>query len=348
LSPRGVQVVRNPDAVPGPATDPRGLGAICAQCHSAPSPRFPDGSAARNSSEALAMAAGACASAIRCVDCHDPHVRGPDPGSGDRADHLAACVGCHRELAPPPAQAAHAGHAPGDATCLDCHLPRLVQGLTTYVRSHRISSPTDPRMLAVGAPNACNLCHLDRSIAWTAAALAALGQGDRRPAPDWAAAYGGDLDYAVGLAWLRHPEDYVRMTAAAAFARAGDPAALPALVAGLDDVRANTRMWMVFAIEALVGRRLTRAEYDPLAPPALRARQASRPGPRGGPPPRRVPRRSGDDGSRAPRRAERKAQRRRATLRNSRSCNAAHGDASAAWRFRSPGRSTTGSARRAR
>jgi hypothetical protein len=272
--PRGVQVVRNPDAVPGPATDPRGLGAICAQCHSAPSPRFPDGSAARNSSEALAMAAGACASAIRCVDCHDPHVRGPDPGSGDRADHLAVCVGCHRELAPPPAQAAHSGHAPGDATCLDCHLPRLVQGLTTYVRSHRISSPTDPRMLAVGAPNACNLCHLDRSIAWTTAALARWGKAIA-PAPDWAAAYGGDLDYAVGLAWLRHPQDYVRMTAAAAFARAGDPAALPALVAGLDDVRANTRMWMVFAIEALVGRRLTRAEYDPLAPPALRARQAA-------------------------------------------------------------------------
>jgi HEAT repeat protein len=129
-------------------------------------------------------------------------------------------------------------------------------------------------MLAVGAPNACNLCHLDRSIAWTAAALTRWGKAIA-PAPDWAAAYGGDLDYAVGLAWLLHPQDYVRMTAAAAFARAGDPAALPALVAGLDDARANTRMWMVFAIEALVGRRLTRAEYDPLAPPALRARQAA-------------------------------------------------------------------------
>lgn len=276
FAPRGPRIVRLPDAPTGDdRADPDVLGPICAQCHSTPSPRFPDGSVARNSAESLAMAAGACATAIRCVDCHDPHQRGPTPGGPDRAEHVAACLGCHPALATPAAQAAHGHHAPADATCLDCHLPRLVQGIGTYVRSHRISSPTDARMLAAGAPNACNLCHLDRSIAWTAARLTAWGY-PVTPQASWAAAYGGDLEFAVGLAWLSHPQPYVRMTAAAAFARAGDRAALPALVARLDDPRANTRMWMLFAVERLLGSRLDAGRYDPLAPPAVRARQVAR------------------------------------------------------------------------
>jgi hypothetical protein len=34
-------------------------------------------------------------------------------------------------------------------------------------------------------------------------------------------------------------------------------------------------MWMLFAVERLLGRRLTRDEYDPQAAPADRARQAA-------------------------------------------------------------------------
>ncbi|MEZ4399418.1 MAG: hypothetical protein R3B06_05345 [Kofleriaceae bacterium] len=271
--PTGAAVVRLADA---PTTsdrhDPRVLGAVCGQCHATPSPRFPDGSAARNSSEALAMAAGACASAIRCVDCHDPHERGPAPGGPDRPAHLAACTACHPALAAPAAAAAHSHHPAGVTTCLDCHMPRLVQGIGTYVRSHRISTPADASMLASGAPNACNLCHLDRSIRWTTDALAAWGVRVA-PTPAWRPAYGGDLAFAVGPAWLASPQPFVRMTAAAAYARRGWLADLPRLVAVLDDPRANTRMWMVLALEAMLGRRLTPAQYDPLAPPAERARR---------------------------------------------------------------------------
>lgn len=274
FAPRGPAVIAADGGAlpPSDRDDPRTIGAICAQCHSTPSPRFPDGSAARNSSESLAMASGACATAIRCVDCHDPHSRGADSGAPDQPAHLAACVRCHAELATPAAARAHARHDPDVVSCLDCHLPRIVQGLGTYVRSHRVSSPTDPAMLSTGAPNACNLCHLDRSIAWTARALTAWG-ATVTPLPTWRAAYGGDLDYAVGPAWLTHREPYVRMTAAHAYARAGDRGALPRLVEATDDAQANTRMWIVLAIEALAGRRLRVDEYDPLAAPAVRARQ---------------------------------------------------------------------------
>lgn len=262
FAPAGAPVARRADAPPPRERD---TNLVCAQCHAAPTPRYPDGSAARNSSEALDLAAGACASALRCVDCHDPHQRGPEPGGADRPAHVAACVRCHADL-----PADHAHH--DGVTCLDCHLPRIVQGIGAVVRSHRVSSPGDPAMLAAGAPNACNLCHLDRSIRWTVAELARWGVV-RTAEPAWRTAYGGDLDYAVGPAWLASREPYVRLVAAAAYARAGDRDALPLLAAGLDDPVANTRMWILFAVEDLLGRRLRRDEYDPLAAPALRARQ---------------------------------------------------------------------------
>src|SRR5439155_673042 len=139
------------------------VNAVCAQCHSGPSPRLPDGTALRNSSEAIDLAASPC-HGIKCTDCHDPHRA---DARSDEARAVAACVGCHRAQA----DAAHAGREHAGTTCLDCHMPKLVMGIDRFVRTHRISSPSDPAQLA--ATNACNLCHLDRSIACTIAALRA-------------------------------------------------------------------------------------------------------------------------------------------------------------------------------
>ncbi len=294
FTPVSPRLTRTADAPPIDAgrKDPRVINTICAQCHSTPSPRYPDGAAARNSTEALDMAAGACASAIRCTDCHDPHQRGPDPiaaaaphaatphaASASRptsldAGAVEACTGCHPALAGDTAARAHSRHEPADASCLDCHMPRLVEGIGTVVRSHRISSPTSPAMLGAAAPNACNLCHLDRSIRWTVDELARGWGVTLAPDAAWLRAY-GDLDHPVGTVWLTGRHAAVRLAAAAAFARAGDRAALPSLVALLDAPVAHDRMWTLLAIERLLGRRLTRDEYDPLAPPAQRARQAA-------------------------------------------------------------------------
>jgi len=249
------------------------VNGICAQCHSTPAPRFPDGGASRNSSEALDLAEAACAPAIKCTDCHDPHVAGPGPRAPDAPRHLRACTGCHRALASPAAARAHGRHRDGAASCLDCHMPRIVQGVSDLVRTHRISSPTDPAMLAAAAPNACNLCHLDRSIAWTLDALA-TGWGRRlEPDASWRRAY-GDLDAPVGLVWLGSGRRGARLAAAAAYARSPlGRGALPALAAILDAPVAYDRMWILFAIEDVLGRKLTADEYDPTAPPAVRAAQ---------------------------------------------------------------------------
>jgi hypothetical protein len=224
-----------PDApdLSGGRDDPFVVNAICAQCHSTPADRWPDGGVTRNSSEAFDLAAGACASAIACTDCHDPH--GAPPRD--------ACAGCHADLAPD-----HARHPAGVASCLDCHMPRMVQGIGAVVRRHRISSPTDEAMLAAAAPNACNLCHLDRSIRWTLDAIDA-GWGRRIAPGDWA---WPDLDAPAGEVWLDGDHRATRIAAAAAYARSPlGPAALPRLRARLDDPIAYDRMWIRFAVEEI-------------------------------------------------------------------------------------------------
>jgi hypothetical protein len=48
-------------------------------------------------------------------------------------------------------------------------MPKTSYALRTATRSHRVDVP-DSR-LGSGRPNACNICHLDRSLAWTARTL---------------------------------------------------------------------------------------------------------------------------------------------------------------------------------
>jgi hypothetical protein len=47
-------------------------------------------------------------------------------------------------------------------------MPYTSYGLLKALRSHQISNPTVAATLQTGRPNACNLCHLDKTLAWTA------------------------------------------------------------------------------------------------------------------------------------------------------------------------------------
>jgi predicted CXXCH cytochrome family protein len=269
-------VARAEMPVPAPTTfaaeraDPAIANRVCAQCHSGPSPRFPDGAATRNSSEALDLEASACRA--RCVDCHDPHLA----TARDVTERsLAACTGCHAAYAVPSDAALHAGHPTTAASCLDCHMPPVVLGIDRHVRTHRISSPSHRRMLAAGAPNACNLCHLDRSPRWAAAELVAGFESRLDPrALD---------DRPAGELWLTSDQPALRLIAAAAYARQPELGrldhvlgALPAIARLADDPLPHVRVWAVFALEDLLGRRLDDAELDPRLPAAERRRQLAR------------------------------------------------------------------------
>jgi hypothetical protein len=152
-------------------------------------------------------------------------------------------------------------------------MPRVTQGLEAVVRTHRISSPTDARMLAAGAWNACNVCHLDRSIAWT---LSELERGWRKKIeaePAWASAYGG-LDRPVGQAWLAGKDPSMRLVAAQAYAASPlGRDALPLLTRALDDPIAVNRVFGTFAVERVRGRALAPEEFDVLDGPENRRRK---------------------------------------------------------------------------
>jgi hypothetical protein len=82
-------------------------------------------------------------------------------------DGNKACVQCHTPLRTN--LTAHTKHAAGSAgsSCYNCHMPFTTYGLLKTIRSHQISNPSVAESLQTGRPNACNLCHVNRTLGWT-------------------------------------------------------------------------------------------------------------------------------------------------------------------------------------
>jgi hypothetical protein len=116
-----------------------------------------------------------------CLSCHDLHPDKTDEkslaswakdhqmGSGMNTDQ--ACLQCHEAFADNiPEHTRHASYSSG-SRCYNCHMPHSSYGLMRAIRSHQITSPTVRESIDHGRPNACNLCHLDETLAWTAGKL---------------------------------------------------------------------------------------------------------------------------------------------------------------------------------
>jgi cytochrome c552 len=112
---------------------------------------------------------------MTCFSCHTMHET-----SGDRRplaewadDQLSpralgdeACLPCHTSYRAN--ASSHTRHRPGStgSSCYNCHMPYTTYGLLKTIRSHQISSPSIKASVETGRPNACNLCHLDKTLAW--------------------------------------------------------------------------------------------------------------------------------------------------------------------------------------
>jgi hypothetical protein len=119
---------------------------------------------------------------LTCNHCHAMHEGDPrgqlKPGHEDDR----ACATCHERARYE--TVAHTGHdsrGPG-GSCVACHMPRIVYGVLDLHRSHRIESPDPRRDGEAGRPHACTLCHLDRSLEWSATEMSRLW-GRRFQAP---------------------------------------------------------------------------------------------------------------------------------------------------------------------
>ncbi|HVA44976.1 MAG TPA: cytochrome c3 family protein [Pirellulales bacterium] len=108
---------------------------------------------------------------MTCLDCHSMHDSGPNDQLGAGMDGNEACYRCHSSYRQQiETHSHHLANSTG-SLCYNCHMPHTTYTLLKGIRSHQISSPNMAAALATGRPNACNLCHLDQTLAWSAETL---------------------------------------------------------------------------------------------------------------------------------------------------------------------------------
>jgi predicted CXXCH cytochrome family protein len=252
----------------------------CGRCHTGRRPQFAAGMSTWNSVEYADAMRGSCYSQLRCIDCHNPHRATGPRWSASPEQEYAVCLKCHEQFKPAAARQAHTHH-PADSTgarCLNCHMPRINEGVQDVVRTHMIYSPTRAEMIEANHPNACNLCHTDRPIDWTLDYLKEWYHAGYDGAKI-AATY-PERSAPAARGWLHSPNPSVRLVAADALTRARDFQALPQLLDALDDSYLLNRQFALKGLREMLGPELGETDYrfymtpeerrQPLA--ALRAR----------------------------------------------------------------------------
>ncbi|MBM3840711.1 MAG: hypothetical protein FJ398_22665 [Verrucomicrobia bacterium] len=174
---------------------------------------WPDGMVRVSGREYNGLIESPCYKSARfsCLSCHSLHESDPDDQLARNRTGNRACTQCHDRFSDDAQLSAHTRHRLGSSgsECYNCHMPHTTYGVLKAIRSHQISSPRMTDELATGRPNACNLCHLDKTLAWTAERLA---DWYRQPAPQLPAnstnvahalrlALSGDAGQRALIAW---------------------------------------------------------------------------------------------------------------------------------------------------
>lgn len=225
--------------------------AACARCHVGNRPVYAAGMATWNSVELTDAMRGGCYSQLSCAHCHDPHKPIGKKWTKMPEEDDASCLSCHDKFESAEIRLSHTHHAPGSSgdRCMNCHMPKINEGMQDVVRTHMIYSPTQADMLAANHPNACNLCHLDKSIGWTVGHLqqwyGTLANGaailQQLPSPTESA----------GKAWIQGAHEATRLVAAEAAVVNGAKWLLPDVVGMLDDPYLLNRQFAQKSVEGL-------------------------------------------------------------------------------------------------
>ncbi len=234
---------------------------VCGRCHQGERPYFEAGMGTWNSTEFSDAQRGSCYSELTCVHCHDPH-----KGIGKRwaktpAQDDASCLSCHSKFDDADTRLEHTHHPAGSSgdRCMNCHMPKINEGMQDAVRTHMIFSPTHRGMLEAAQPNACNLCHRDKPIDWTAKHLGEwYGQNFDQASID---EHYKPRNEAVGRIWLKHEHESVRLLAVDAYAKARDRSTLSDMIEVLDDPYLLNRQFTQKGLEDMLGIRLDEMGY---------------------------------------------------------------------------------------
>lgn len=207
---------------------------------------------------------------MTCLTCHSMHGADPDQQLKPLARGNDVCLDCHASIGQQLAEHTHHRPDSSGSQCQNCHMPHTSFALMRATRSHRIDNPSVERSSHTGRPLACNLCHLDQTLAWSAEYLR---QWYDQPVPSLTE---DETRIAASLLWLLRGDAAQRVVTAWHFGwdearRASQPGDWPTphLAALLEDPYALVRF--------VAGKSLERqSDYsagaiDYLAPAAARA-----------------------------------------------------------------------------
>jgi predicted CXXCH cytochrome family protein len=213
---------------------------------------------------------------MTCLSCHQMHGSDPDAQLKPGMEGDDACLQCHEDasgvsLLTELEQHTHHPAASEGSRCQNCHMPYTTYGLLQAIRAHRVDSPNPLRTMTTGRPDACTLCHLDKSLAWAEGALARQqGRPRRNVLPPYDLVpmsvvhlTRGDAVQRAITAW------HLRLSSAREVS--GDLiATVPVLLPLLEDDYAAVRYLAGEALRSLPG--FEALDYDFTASPAERAR----------------------------------------------------------------------------
>ncbi len=167
---------------------------------------WPDGESRTTGREFNGLSESACFTkgTLSCISCHQLHQRDTEREPEEWADDQlkfgyrnsnTVCLKCHD--AEDYEQTRHTHHAASStgSLCYNCHMPHTTYGLLGAIRAHKITSPSVKVNLETKRPNACNLCHLDKTLQWTAMKL---NEWYEHPVP---AIDEDDRNIATGVLW---------------------------------------------------------------------------------------------------------------------------------------------------
>jgi hypothetical protein len=219
---------------------------------------------------------------LTCLSCHSMHagdLRGQIEPAMRTND---ACAPCHQELMAD--VKAHTRHEPegSGSLCYECHMPRMVYGVLEIHRSHLIENPDPAADAEAARPNACTLCHLDRSAVWAAEKSREWWGSDAYRIPE-RSGDGAPVELADTAAALLAGDPVQRAVAARLAGRgdaplkAGERAFLvPLLLQGLQDRYPTIRWFSQLSLRSLLadvavpGMTAALERFDYLAPPPQR------------------------------------------------------------------------------
>ncbi|MGH9734782.1 MAG: tetratricopeptide repeat protein [Candidatus Acidiferrales bacterium] len=200
-----------------------------------------------------------------CLTCHTHShdvdiARNPQLGPTNNA----LCAGCHTAIAKN--VTAHTHHTVNSrgSSCIECHMPRIVASIHAHMRDHSVSIPVPENTLRHGIPNACNICHTDKTADWAAERVAVWygtnsGQKFIRRADAFSEARNGDAAAIPGLLQIVSGSSagpFIRSNAVGYLSQfPEDPSAYAAVVRSLNDAQPLVRATAAFAIRPRAAQR---------------------------------------------------------------------------------------------